>query len=113
MRSSWATVRSLLILPVVNVNFFLGDGKMIHSARYDQKFSLAHNGFAVAELHLEPAFDDEEELVLVVVVMPDEFAFQFNGLDVAIVYLTDDPGVPVVGEEAELFFKIYGLHRDT
>ena len=49
-------------------------GQVLDAARHDDEFALIHDGFAIAEFHAQSAFDDQEQLVFVVVMMPDEFA---------------------------------------
>jgi hypothetical protein len=58
----------------------------------------------IAELHAQCAFDHKEQLVLVFMMMQDKFAFEFDGFDVAAVYLADDARVAIVGKAAEFFF---------
>jgi hypothetical protein len=65
----------------------------------------------IAKFHAERAFDHKEKLVLVVVVMPDKFTFQFNGLHLAVVYFTDHAGVAVILELAEFVFQVHRFHR--
>src|SRR5271155_1113073 len=45
--------------------------------------------------------------------MPDEFAFQLNGFDVAIVHFADYARFGVVGEQSKFVAKIYGVHAET
>jgi hypothetical protein len=45
--------------------------------------------------------------------VPDKFAFQFDGFDVAVVYFADDPRVAVVGEEGQFFVQIDCVHEPT
>ena len=94
MRSSWATVLSLVNVSGVErgfrlhqdeVDFFVGDRAMLDAARNDDEFAFADERFAIAELHAQRAFDDEEKFIFVVVVMPDEFAFEFDRFDMAVV----------------------------
>jgi hypothetical protein len=85
-----------------DVHFFVGGGAMFDSARDDDEFAFVDDGFMVAELHAQHAFDDEKQFIFVFMMMPDEFAFQFDCFDLAIVYLADDARVAVVGEQAEL-----------
>jgi hypothetical protein len=70
-----------------DVDFFLSYGEMFHSARHDHKFALVHYRFAITEPHAQSAFDDQEQLIFIFMMMPDEFTFQLYGFDVAVVYL--------------------------
>jgi hypothetical protein len=71
---------------------------MFHFTRDDYKFAFADNGFVIAKLHAQCAFYHKEELVFVIMMMPDEFAFEFNNLYIAIVYFADDMRLVVFGE---------------
>src|SRR5580700_1352357 len=46
-----------------------------------------------------------------VVVMPDEFAFELHGFDVTIVDFGDYAWIAVVGEAAEFVGQVNGFHR--
>jgi hypothetical protein len=96
-----------------DVNFFVGDGAMFDAARDNDEFTFAHRGFAIAEFHAQSAFDDQKELVFVVVMMPDKLAFEFNGFDVAVVDFADDARIAIVGEKAEFILEIDGVHGCT
>src|SRR6266436_4388933 len=67
-----------------DVNFLVGYGAVLHTAGDDYKFPFTHEGFVVAELHAQSSFDDEKQLILVFMMVPDEFAFQLHGFDVAV-----------------------------
>jgi hypothetical protein len=107
-----ARVQGSLWFDEYDVNFFVGDGEMLDTARNNDKFAFTHHGFAVAELHAQRAFDHEEEFVLVFMVMPDKLTLEFDGFDMALVYFTDDSRIPAVGKAAELFAQIDGFHDD-
>jgi hypothetical protein len=95
-----------------DMNFLVGDREMLDTARNNDKFAFAHDGFAVAEFHAQRAFDHQEEFVLVFMVMPDKLTLEFDGFDMALVYFTDDSRIPAVGKAAELFTQIDGFHGD-
>jgi hypothetical protein len=92
------------------VNFFVGDWLMLHFPRDDDKFAFADNRFVIAELHSQGSFYHQEKLVFVIMMMPDEFAFQFNNLYVAIVHFTDYVGFVVFGEQGKLLLQVDGFH---
>src|SRR5881394_2367887 len=85
-------------------------GHVFDAARNDDELALAHRHVAVPELEQQPAFYDEEQLVLQIVMMPHEFAFDFDELDVAIVELADDLRAPVLGELLEFLGEVYATH---
>jgi hypothetical protein len=45
--------------------------------------------------------------------MPDEFALQFDSLHVTVVHFADDARVAVVGEQAEFFVQVDRFHERT
>src|ERR1700740_676193 len=103
-------VQRVLRLQQDNMNFVVRDGEILDAAGNDDEFTFAHNCFMVAEAHAQRALHDEEQFVLVVVMVPNELALQFNGLYVAIVDLADHAGIPVVLKFAEFFRQVHGMH---
>ena len=83
---------------------------MFHSARHNDKFTFVDEGFAVPEFHAQSALDDQEKLVFVFMMMPDEFALELDGFDVAVVDFADDARVPAIGKKGEFFSQIDRLH---
>ena len=75
---------------------------MLDAARHDQELARSSHTCAIAKVHPEPSLDDEEQLVLALVVMPDELALELHQLDVLAVQLADDARIPVVGELGQL-----------
>ena len=67
----------------------------------------------IPKLHPQGAFDDQEEFVLVLVMMPDEITLDFDRLEVAVVHLADDARFPVIGEEIEFCFQVDRVHEFT
>jgi hypothetical protein len=58
----------------------LGERAVLDPARNDDQLTGLDDDVPVAELHAHPARDDEEQLVLVVVVVPDELAVELDDL---------------------------------
>ena len=67
------------------MNFFFGDGKMFDPVRHDDEFAFPHKGFAIAEFHAQGPFCDEKQFILVLMMMPDEFAFKLHRLHMEII----------------------------
>src|SRR5215470_11378624 len=67
------------------VHLFLGYRHVLHSARNNQELTGIDAHFAVAQAHEQLAFDHKEKLVLIVMMMPDEFAFQLDHLHIRVV----------------------------
>ena len=79
------------------------DGFVLDAAGDDDELAGADGDVAVAQFHQHFALEDVEELVLGLVAVPDEVALEADQLDVEVVELGDDFGLPVGGEEAEFF----------
>lgn len=84
-----------------DVDFALGDGSMLDAAGDGDAVSLAERDVAAAELDCEFAFDDEEELVFMLVAVPDEIALEFGDPDLRVVDLREEAGVPVAVDGGE------------
>jgi hypothetical protein len=96
-----------------DVNFLIRDGAMLHAPRDDYEFALPHDGFVVAELHSQCALGYKKQLILVFMMVPDEFAFELHGFDVTIIYFAEDARVAVVGEAAEFVLQVDRVHVVT
>ena len=82
---------------------------MLHTARHDQEFTRAQLDRVIAELNTEPSAPDQEQLVLVCVVMPDEVPLEFHEFDLLTVQFADDLRPPVLANQPEFFRQIYPL----
>src|SRR6516225_9920132 len=92
------------------MNFLVGDRQMLDTAGNDDEFPLANQLVAVTKAHAQSALDDQKEFIFVVMMMPDKFAFDFHGFDLAIVELAKDARIPVILELGEFFGKVHGGH---
>src|SRR6202161_4431337 len=93
------------------VDFFLRDGHVLDALGDDDEFTRQHGDIAIAEAHAQPAFYDQKHFVLVVVMVPDEFAGELYDLHVGIVQLADDRGAPVFFYPGQIFIQVYRFHR--
>jgi hypothetical protein len=91
--------------------FFVGDGTMFDTARDDDELAFFDPFVTLAKLHAEAAFDYKEEFVFVLVMVKDEFAFEFVELDVLAVEFGGDVGLPVFGDLGEFFGEVDLVHR--
>ena len=57
--------------------------------------------FPVAKIKEQGSFVDEEQLIFVDMVVPDEFTLYFSQLDLLAVEFANDFGGPLIGEEGE------------
>jgi hypothetical protein len=73
------------------------------------KFPLLDPDAPAPELHPETTLDDEKELVLLVVVVPDELTEELGQLDVLAVQLAHDLWLPLFVEERQLLLDVHLL----
>ena len=91
--------------------FFIGDRLVLDSPRdHDELAFLELNGL-VAEFDAKPSFDHEEHLVFILMVMPDEFAFQLVELHQLAVEFTCDVWLPVFVDLGEFRGEIDFVHH--
>jgi hypothetical protein len=79
-----------------------GDRLVLDAARHDQEIPLLEPHHPVAEVHVERALDDQEELVLGVVPVPDELPRELGELDVLAVERGHDARRPGLADAREL-----------
>src|SRR5262249_15475237 len=79
---------------------------VLHAVGHHDEFAGPDLAIAVAELHAEPSCHHEEELVLAIVVMPDELPGKLDELHLHVVHLAHDLGRPVLGEARQLLHQI-------
>ena len=79
--------------------FVFGDGVVEGAAGDDAEVAgVEFDVGLVLDLDTHAAFEDLEEFVFVIVLVPDEFALELGDFDVLVVDLADDFGGPEVGE---------------
>src|SRR5262245_36363434 len=71
---------------------------MYYSARHDTKFAFVQRHDSIAKMNVNMALQDQKELVLMLMMMPDIFAFEFNQLDRLAIELTHNLGNPHFAE---------------
>ena len=83
---------------------------VLDAARHHDELAGVKRHVAVAKLHYEGTFHDQEHLVLVVVVMPDERTLEFHQLHVLAVQFAHDLRAPLLLKLAEFFREINLIH---
>jgi len=83
-------------------NLVVRDRPMLHASRDDEELALFERDGMVAKFHPEPAPNHQEQLIFVVMVMPDEGALKLDQFHLLTVQITDDLWRPVFGEQREL-----------
>src|SRR5260370_32245504 len=79
---------------------------MLGAARHHQAFAGSERDDMVAELDAQPAFPYQEELVLVLVVVPGKLARDLDEFDLLAIERGNDLGAPMLGEVRELFVEM-------
>ena len=85
-----------------------------------------NNGEGAGVFHFQPdasypretqalgfSVDDEKQFILVFMMVPDKFALELHGFDVAVIHLADDARVAVIRKTAEFFLQIDRVHVVT
>lgn len=83
---------------------------MFRATRNDRKLSLGQVKSLLPILEVELTFDDEEKLVLVLVLVPDELALKLHEFDVLTVQGTNDSRMPMITDQVQLFPKVDFVH---
>jgi hypothetical protein len=94
-----------------HVDFTHPDRLMFHAARNDEKLAGIEAHYVVSKVDLEMPVQDEGQLVLVLVAVPDELTLKFHELDLLTVELADYSGTPVLCELRQFLGQIDLLHR--
>jgi hypothetical protein len=83
---------------------------MFDAARHDEKFALFQPDLPIAKIHPEAAIHNQEELVFVGVMVPNEFPLKLDELDLLAIELADDLGFPLVVKLREFVAKVDLFH---
>lgn len=93
-----------------NMNFVLRHGSMLDHSWHNEKLSFVNVNGLVAKLHSQHTLRHQEQFVFILMVMPNELAFQFCCFDMLTIQLTNDSGIPVVGDEIVFFLDVNFFH---
>ena len=92
----------------------VGGVRFVLDAGGDDDQLARGNGFLpLPEIHAKSALDDQEHLVGVIVLVPDELARDLDQLDLIAVELADHLGAPMIGEASELLGQIDLIHGSS
>ena len=92
------------------MRLFLGDGAVLYPFRDDEQLTWTKRNIALAHANGDTTLENKEEVICVVVRMPDELTFDLDDHEIVAIELADDTGLPVTFEGSELFRKIDGMH---
>src|SRR5258705_9541299 len=109
-----SSVQGRIGLEQQDMRFFVGNRQMLDSVRDDDELARLDYEVAVPQLHPQPALHDQKQLVLALVMVPDELALEFRELHETVVYLADGFGSPLILKAAEhlgeIDFADFGAH---
>ncbi len=84
-----------------DMGLIFGDGAVLDAFWDDEYFTWAEVDRTISQLNADASAENEEKIIRVVVLVPYEFAFEFDDHQVVTVELPDDAGLPVIGESRE------------
>jgi len=93
------------------MHFFLSERAMFDAFRDDKHFAGSESHGAVAHLDVEGAFEDQKEVVGFIMLVPDEFAFNFDKHHVGVVQLRNGARRPIICEGGQFLGKIDFVFR--
>ena len=88
-----------------------GDGSVLDTFGNDEYLARPDRNICVSKLNVDPAAENEKEVIRVVVLVPYELALHLDHHEVVSVELTDDAGLPVVRKGPELMRQVNGFHE--
>lgn len=94
-----------------NPALFFGHGFVFDSARHDDELAWFEFDVFASEFDAEASLHNQEQLVFVLVMMPDEFAFQFVELHQLSIEFTSDVGLPVFVDLGEFVGEVDFVHN--
>ena len=80
------------------MNFFFRNWAMLYTFWNDKQLPWLQNNVAIPKLNSKGAFQYQEEIVRVTMMMPVELSLSFHHHDIAIIELRDDLWAPVFVE---------------
>src|SRR5947199_8552893 len=92
------------------MSLLIGHGSVFDAVRDDEKFAFLQPNIPVSKLHPKPALDDEEQLVFIIVVVPNEWPLELHELDQLAAEFTDDLRLPVLGKQRKFFREVHLVH---
>src|SRR5262249_19110858 len=90
------------------LDFVLGERFVLDALWNNEHLARRDMDGAVAKVDAQLAFDNDERLVGVLVVMPDEIAPELDDLELVVVHLRDDLGLPLFAKQCEFLREVDG-----
>ena len=79
---------------------------VLHPTRDHEQLAFGELDVAIAQVDRQPALDDEEEVVGLIVLVPDERPVDLDDLELQVVQVADDAGLIGSLEELELLRQV-------
>src|SRR5690348_14817720 len=83
----------------------------------DEHLARSESHCAVLEVDSQRSLEDDESLVGILMVVPDEVTVDPHDLELVVIHLRDDLGLPLVGEQLEFLLQVdrsiaHGTHSE-
>src|SRR5687768_18475027 len=85
------------------------DRLMLHPFGHYIHFTFVQRGYPISKMEIEMTLQDNEDIIRLRMVVPDELSLHFHDLEMIIVQLGNDLRGPVLREFFQFFFEIDGL----
>ena len=92
------------------MRLFLGDGTVLYSLGNDEQLTRTKGDVALVHTNGDATFENKEEIIRVVMRVPNELAFDLDDHEIVAVELPDDAGLPVTFKCSELLREIDSSH---
>ena len=84
-----------------------GDRLVFYAPGNDEELAFVEFDDPVTKMYRQVAVEDQEELIFLLVMVPDELAFELGELDVLAVEFADDTGTPTFSELLEFLGEVH------
>src|SRR5262249_36730145 len=88
------------------LDLVLRERLVLDSFRNHEHLSCRDMHATVAEVDSQPALEDDESLIRILVIVPDEVALQLDDLELIVVHLGYNLRLPLLAEQSELLPKV-------
>lgn len=93
------------------MNLLFGNRPVLDTSRHNEEVTGAEsNAPNIPQFDRQPTTEHDEQVIRVLVLMPDKLTLRLHYHDVVAVELSDGSRLPVFGECGEHFREIYRLH---
>jgi hypothetical protein len=83
---------------------------VLHALRNNEQLARLQGHAAISETNRNPSFEDEEEVIGVVMLVPHEFSFDPGHHEIVAVELTNGSRLPVLSKRRKLLGEIDCIH---